>query len=86
MDGSSTEDYGAGGLSSQTEHISAGQRCLSVDSLAEWRSSEQLENGMPSTSPPYWDTDDDDDDDDCGMSLDTDLYSYPWFMIFVLLA
>ncbi|WOH12749.1 hypothetical protein DCAR_0832257 [Daucus carota subsp. sativus] len=31
------------------------------EALAEWRSSEQVENGSPSTSPPYWDTDDDDD-------------------------
>lgn len=65
MDVSSTEDYGAGGVSSQTERITAGQRCQSVNSLAEWRSSERMESGMPSTSPPYWDTDDD-DDDDCG--------------------
>lgn len=62
MDGSCTEDYGTGGMSSPTEGRSAGQRCQSVDSLAEWRSSEQLENGVPSTSPPYWDTDDDDED------------------------
>ncbi|KAK8952738.1 MATH domain-containing protein [Platanthera guangdongensis] len=61
MDGSCTEDYGTGGMSSPTEGRSAGKRCQSVDSLAEWRSSEQLENGVPSTSPPYWDTEDDDD-------------------------
>lgn len=41
--------------------ISSGQRCQSGEALAEWRSSEQVENGTPSTSPPYWDTDDDDD-------------------------
>ncbi|GKU85818.1 hypothetical protein SLEP1_g437 [Rubroshorea leprosula] len=44
------------------ERFSSGQRCQSVEALAEWRSSEQPENGIPSTSPPYWDTDDDDDD------------------------
>lgn len=44
--------------------ISTDQRCQSGDSLAEWsRSSEQVENGTPSTSPPYYDT----DDDDCGL-------------------
>ncbi|KAL0724042.1 hypothetical protein Bca4012_038641 [Brassica carinata] len=31
-------------------------------SLSEWRSSGQVENGTPSTSPSYWDTDDDDED------------------------
>lgn len=30
------------------------------EALAEWRSSEQVENGIASTSPPYWDTDEDD--------------------------
>ncbi|XP_020587073.1 LOW QUALITY PROTEIN: MATH domain-containing protein At5g43560-like, partial [Phalaenopsis equestris] len=63
MDASSTEDYGAGCISSQTEGVSSGQRYQSVDSRAEWRSSEQLENGTPSTSPSYWDID---DNDDCG--------------------
>ncbi|KAL3649082.1 hypothetical protein CASFOL_005485 [Castilleja foliolosa] len=33
----------------------------SSEALVEWRSSEQVENGIPSTSPPYWDSDDDDD-------------------------
>ncbi|KAH9602343.1 hypothetical protein KSS87_010925 [Heliosperma pusillum] len=42
--------------------LSSGSRCQSSDALTEWRSSEQLENGTPSTSPPYWDTDDSDDD------------------------
>ncbi|KAJ4744588.1 TRAF-like superfamily protein [Rhynchospora pubera] len=43
--------------------ISTDQRCQSGESLAEWsRSSEQVENGTPSTSPPYYET----DDDDCG--------------------
>ncbi|GLT99457.1 hypothetical protein SLE2022_168950 [Rubroshorea leprosula] len=43
------------------ERFSSGQRCQSVEALAEWRSSEQVVNGIPSTSPPYWYTDDDDD-------------------------
>ncbi|XXG67130.1 hypothetical protein AAC387_Pa06g0545 [Persea americana] len=60
MAGSVREDNGAGRSS---EGISSGQRCQSGDSLSEWRSSEQVENGTPSTSPPYWDTD---SDDDCG--------------------
>ncbi|KAK8453789.1 hypothetical protein SEVIR_5G341500v4 [Setaria viridis] len=34
----------------------------SGDSLSEWRSCEQVDNGIPSTSPPFWDTDGDDDD------------------------
>ncbi|KAI0498060.1 hypothetical protein KFK09_021301 [Dendrobium nobile] len=63
MSGISTEEHEAGGSSSLTEGMSSGQRCQSIDSLAEWRSSEQLENGIPSTSPPFWDTD---DDDECG--------------------
>ncbi|XP_043713290.1 TNF receptor-associated factor homolog 1b-like [Telopea speciosissima] len=61
MAGSVSEEYGAGRSS---EGISSGQRCQSGEALAEWRSSEQVENGTPSTSPPYWDTD---DDDDCGL-------------------
>lgn len=60
MAGSMSEDNGAGRSS---EGIPSGQRCQSGESLSEWRSSEQLENGTPSTSPPFWDTD---DDDDCG--------------------
>lgn len=62
MAGSSSEESGVGRSS---EGISSGQqRCQSGEALAEWRSSEQVENGIPSTSPPYWDTD---DDDDCGL-------------------
>lgn len=50
---------------------SNGQRCEYGEALVEWRSSEQVENGTPSTSPPYWDTD---DDDDCGrVSISFDL-------------
>ncbi|KAL2609820.1 hypothetical protein R1flu_028393 [Riccia fluitans] len=33
----------------------------SSDSVAEWRSREQLEPSPPSTSPAYWDSDEDDD-------------------------
>lgn len=58
MAGSSSEESGVGRMSN-------GQQ-LSGEALAEWRSSEQVENGTASTSPPYWDTDDD-DDDDCGI-------------------
>lgn len=59
MAGISRKDSGVG---SSTEGFSSGQQlCESGEALAEWRSSEQLENGTPSTSPPYWDTDDDDD-------------------------
>ncbi|KAK9083346.1 hypothetical protein Scep_029817 [Stephania cephalantha] len=60
MSGIVSEDNGIGRSS---DGISSGQRCQSGEALAEWRSSEQVENGTPSTSPPYWDTD---DDDDCG--------------------
>ncbi|KAK6915375.1 hypothetical protein RJ641_020492 [Dillenia turbinata] len=35
--------------------------CPSSEALAEWRSSEQVDNGTPSTSPPYWDSDSNDD-------------------------
>lgn len=54
---------GEPGVGRSIEGISSGHRCSSGEALAEWRSSDQLENGTPSTSPPYWDTD---DDDDCG--------------------
>ncbi|XXG77664.1 hypothetical protein AAC387_Pa08g1773 [Persea americana] len=57
MAGSVSGDSGVG---MSPEGISSGQRCQSGESLSEWRSSEQVENGTPSTSPPYWDTDDDD--------------------------
>ncbi|GKC43516.1 hypothetical protein Tco_1061238, partial [Tanacetum coccineum] len=33
---------------------------VGLNALAEWRSSEQVENGIASTSPPYWEDDDDD--------------------------
>uniref|UniRef100_A0A803Q367 MATH domain-containing protein n=3 Tax=Cannabis sativa TaxID=3483 RepID=A0A803Q367_CANSA len=57
MAGTAGEESGVG---SSIDGNSSGQRCQSGE-LAEWRSSEQVENGIPSTSPPYWDTDDDDD-------------------------
>ncbi|KAF8401834.1 hypothetical protein HHK36_012780 [Tetracentron sinense] len=60
MAGSVNEDYGAG---RSLEGILTGESCHSGEVLNEWRSCEQVENGTPSTSPPYWDTD---DDDDCG--------------------
>ncbi|GFZ08764.1 TRAF-like superfamily protein [Actinidia rufa] len=61
MAGTTTVDSGVG---VSLEGISSGQqRYQSGDALVEWRCSEQVENGIPSTSPPYWDTD---DDDDCG--------------------
>ena len=59
MAGTTTVDSGVG---VSLEGISSGQqRHQSGDALVEWRCSEQVENGIPSTSPPYWDTDDDDD-------------------------
>lgn len=62
MSGSPTVvDYGSGGRLS-TEESSGGQRCMPDDSLMDMRSCGQVENGTPSTSPPYWDTDDEDDD------------------------
>ncbi|KAL2601205.1 hypothetical protein AAZX31_10G178400 [Glycine max] len=58
MAGTVSEESGVG---KSVESISTGQRCQSGEALAEWRSSEQVENGIASTSPPYWDTDDEDD-------------------------
>ncbi|OAY82524.1 MATH domain-containing protein, partial [Ananas comosus] len=60
MSGSITEDCGVVERSSLMEGMSS-EQLNSGDTLAEWRSCEQVENGTPSTSPPYWD-----DDDDCG--------------------
>ncbi|XP_022739674.1 MATH domain-containing protein At5g43560-like isoform X2 [Durio zibethinus] len=60
MAGVASEESGVGW---SVEGISSGQRCQLGEALAEWRSSEQVENGTPSTSPPYWDSGDDDDDD-----------------------
>ncbi|KAK7243046.1 hypothetical protein RIF29_37830 [Crotalaria pallida] len=58
MAGIASEESGVG---KSVEGISSGLRCQSGEALAEWRSSEQVENGIASTSPPYWETDDDDD-------------------------
>ncbi|XP_022844131.1 MATH domain-containing protein At5g43560-like isoform X2 [Olea europaea var. sylvestris] len=57
-----TEDSEAG-RSRSLEGVTTGQQlqqCQPGEALAEWRSSGQLENGTPSTSPPYWDSSDDD--------------------------
>ncbi|KAG0474028.1 hypothetical protein HPP92_015885 [Vanilla planifolia] len=62
MDVNSSEDYGTSSMSSPRGDISAGKWCQSVESHADWRSCEQVDNGTPSTSPPFWDT----DDDECG--------------------
>ncbi|KAF8692232.1 hypothetical protein HU200_039836 [Digitaria exilis] len=62
MAGTLVEDNTGDGRSSSTEEMPSDQQSHSGDSLAEWRSSEQVENGTPSTSPAYSDT----DDDDCG--------------------
>ncbi|XP_076934987.1 TNF receptor-associated factor homolog 1a-like isoform X2 [Bidens hawaiensis] len=67
MAGSSSEESGVG---RSFEGLSNGQQ-RSGEALAEWRSSEQVENGIASTSPPYWDTD---DDRDCGEKKPSDLY------------
>lgn len=45
------------------ESFGNGHHSQSGEALAEWRSSEQVENGTPSTSPPYWDTDDDEEEE-----------------------
>ncbi|KAG1347460.1 TNF receptor-associated factor [Cocos nucifera] len=75
MSGAIVEDYETGGRSSSTDEMLSEQRCQSGDSLAEWRSCEQVENGTPSTSPPFWDTD---DEDDCGPKP-SDLYGrFTW--------
>ncbi|XP_071690461.1 TNF receptor-associated factor homolog 1a-like [Rutidosis leptorrhynchoides] len=71
MAGSSSEESG---ISRSLDGLSNGQQ-RSGEALAEWRSSEQVENGITSTSPPYWDTD---DDDDCGPKP-SELYGkYTW--------
>ncbi|KAK4482447.1 hypothetical protein RD792_009604 [Penstemon davidsonii] len=60
MAGVATQESGAG---SSFEGVSSGKvqlRCQSEEALMECRSSEQVENGVPSTSPPYWDSDDED--------------------------
>ncbi|KAI3804275.1 hypothetical protein L1987_25695 [Smallanthus sonchifolius] len=72
MAGNSSEESG---VSRSVEGLSNGQQ-RAGEALAEWRSSEQVENGITSTSPPYWDIDD--DDHDCG-SKPPELYGkYTW--------
>ncbi|XP_074587115.1 TNF receptor-associated factor homolog 1a-like isoform X2 [Curcuma longa] len=63
MDGIITEDYGVSLRFAATEGMPSEQHSISGDSIVDWRSSEQVENGATSTSLPYWDID---DDDDCG--------------------
>lgn len=64
MAGVASEDCGVGRYA---EGISSGQHCQTGEALAEWQSSEQVENGTPSTSLLYWDSD---DGNDGGMPLD----------------
>lgn len=60
MSGGTNSEPGTGVRSSSSvDEISSGQRCQSGE-IAEWRSCDQVENGIATTSPPYWDTDDDD--------------------------
>lgn len=60
MAGTASEDFAIG--RSFEVNLGGQQHSQATsEALAEWRSSEQVENGSPSTSPPYWDTDDDDD-------------------------
>ncbi|KAL8171386.1 hypothetical protein V2J09_023190 [Rumex salicifolius] len=73
MAGTASDGAGAG---SSMESLSSVQSIQSGEALAEWRSCEQVENGTPSTSPPYWDIDDSDDD---GGPKPSDLYGrYTW--------
>jgi len=55
MSETSNEDNRSG-QSSEEDNLN-GQISHS-EALAEWRSSDQVENGFPSTWPPYWDIDD----------------------------
>jgi hypothetical protein len=45
-----------------TAELGDEDRSVSGDSLSEWRSSDHVDSGTPSTSPPFWDTDGEDDD------------------------
>ncbi|CAN1841162.1 TNF receptor-associated factor homolog 1b [Linum perenne] len=72
MAGTVSEEAEAGRTA---DGISSGQRCQAGETMVEWRSSDQVVNGTPSTSPPYWDTDDDDD----GGLKPSELYGkYTW--------
>lgn len=77
MAGTLVEDYTGDGRSSSTEDLPSDQQSHSGESLAEWRSSEQVENGTPSTSPAYSDT----EDDDCGV-----LFTLPCICSYYLLV
>ncbi|KAL3626388.1 hypothetical protein CASFOL_029937 [Castilleja foliolosa] len=62
---------GESGVERSTEGFSID----SGEALVEWRSSGQVENGTPSTSPPYWNSDDDND----GGLKPSELYGkYTW--------
>uniref|UniRef100_A0A1D1YJH6 MATH domain-containing protein At5g43560 n=2 Tax=Anthurium amnicola TaxID=1678845 RepID=A0A1D1YJH6_9ARAE len=61
-----SEEYAEESQSPSVQGMPGSQHCLSGDSLPEWRSSEQVDNGNPSTSPSYFDTDDDGDSASAG--------------------
>ncbi|KAL5702007.1 hypothetical protein ACHQM5_027280 [Ranunculus cassubicifolius] len=50
--------------------------CQSTEAVSEWRSSEQVVNSSPSTSPLYWDTDD--EQDQFGLKPSELYKSYTW--------
>jgi hypothetical protein len=52
-----------------TAELGDEDRSVSGDSLSEWRSCNQVDNGTPSTSPPFWDTDGEDDDPGAQLNL-----------------
>jgi hypothetical protein len=58
-----------------TAELGDEDRSVSGDSLSEWRSCDQVDNGTPSTSPPFWDTDG--EDDDPGKLMDFPRLIYP---------
>jgi hypothetical protein len=58
-----------------TAELGDEDRSASGDSLSEWRSCDQVDNGTPSTSPPFWDTDG--EDDDPGKLMDFPRLIYP---------
>lgn len=60
-----TVDEEDSGVGRSVEESSNGQHSQSGEALSEWRSSGQVENGTPSTSPLYWDSDQDDDFGKC---------------------
>ncbi|XP_073277089.1 TNF receptor-associated factor homolog 1a-like isoform X2 [Primulina huaijiensis] len=58
MAGVAADEFGV--VRSLEEATNGQQLCRSGEALVEWRSSENIEIGTPSISPPYWDSDDDD--------------------------